>query len=90
MPTLWGDLTTDEATIAAGFSTKSHRASIIKRIHAQKQPATTGKCEGGPGWRYWITIDELEQAMTRWPRNAKKARGDKPDALRSKTNAHKQ
>ena len=52
MPTLWGDLTTDEATIAAGFSTKSHRASIIKRIHAQKQPATTGKCEGEPGWRY--------------------------------------
>ena len=68
MPTLWNDLTTDEAAEQAGLA---NRSVIIARIHQSKQPATKATTKG-KRWRYWITETELEDTMTRWPKWAKK------------------
>lgn len=81
MPNLWDDYTTDEAAAAAGFT---HRSNIVKRIHADKQPAHQGPYKANR-WRYWITATELEEAMQAWPRYAKKRRQAKE--LRDSTTA---
>ena len=72
MPNLWNDYTTDEAAEACTYT---HRSAIVRRIHQNKQAATKAQMPRqvyGKHWRYWITQDELDNAVKSWPKYAKK------------------